>query len=73
MNDVFANLGGNFIAAVVFAGLGVVLFVVAFLVFDRMTPGTLWKEILEEHNTALAILMGCVAIALAIIIAAAIV
>lgn len=73
MNEVFTNLGANFLAAVVFAALGVLLFVVAFAVFDRMTPGTLWKEILEEHNTALAILMGCIAIALAIIIAAAIV
>ena len=73
MNEAFTNLGANFLAAVVFAGLGVLLFVLAFLVFDKMTPGTLWKEILEEHNTALAILMGCIAIALAIIIAAAIV
>lgn len=73
MNDVLANVTSNFIAAVVFAALGVVLFVLAFLVFDKLTPGTLWKEILEEHNTALAVLMGCIAIALAIIIAAAIV
>lgn len=73
MSEVFTNLTANFVAAVMFAGLGVVLFVMAFLVFDRLTPGTLWKELLEEHNTALAVLMGCVAIALAIIIAAAIV
>lgn len=73
MDAAFADVTANFIAAVVFATLGVVLFVLAFLVFDKITPGTLWKELLEEHNTALAILMGCVAIALAIIIAAAIV
>jgi uncharacterized membrane protein YjfL (UPF0719 family) len=72
MNNALVNLTANFTAAVVFALLGIVLFVLGFVVFDRLTPGTLWKEILEEHNTALAILMGCVAIALAIIIAAAI-
>jgi uncharacterized membrane protein YjfL (UPF0719 family) len=73
MTDALTNLTGNFIAAVVFALLGVLLFVLGFIVFDKITPGSLWKELLEEHNTALAILMGCVAIALAIIIAAAIV
>ena len=73
MTDALTNLTGNFIAAVVFALLGVLLFVLGFILFDRITPGSLWKELLEEHNTALAVLMGCVAIALAIIIAAAIV
>jgi len=69
---VFANLGTNFIAAVVFALLGVVLFVVGFMIFDKITPGSLWKELLEDQNTALGVLMAGVAIAIAIIIAAAI-
>jgi len=69
---VFDNLGSNFIAAVVFALLGVVLFVVGFIIFDKLTPGSLWKELLEDQNTALGNLMAGVAIALAIIIAAAI-
>ncbi|HEX5830496.1 MAG TPA: DUF350 domain-containing protein [Gemmatimonadaceae bacterium] len=63
----------NVVAAVVFAVLGIVLFITAFFLFDRLTPGLLWKEVIEEHNTALAQLIGAVAIALAIIIAAAIV
>jgi uncharacterized membrane protein YjfL (UPF0719 family) len=63
----------NFVAALVFALLGVVLFVVAFWLVDRFTPGSLWKELLEDQNQAVGTLMGCVAIALAIIIAAAIV
>ena len=69
---VFDNLGSNFIAAVVFALLGVILFVVGFLIFDKITPGSLWKELLEDQNTALGVLMAGVAIAIAIIIAAAI-
>ncbi|HYM25747.1 MAG TPA: DUF350 domain-containing protein [Vicinamibacterales bacterium] len=69
---VFDNLGSNFVAAVVFALLGVVLFVVGFIIFDKLTPGSLWKELLEDQNTALGNLMAGVAIALAIIIAAAI-
>ncbi|HEV8448988.1 MAG TPA: DUF350 domain-containing protein [Gemmatimonadaceae bacterium] len=69
---VFDNLGSNFIAAVVFALLGVILFVVGFMIFDKITPGSLWKELLEDQNTALGVLMAGVAIAIAIIIAAAI-
>jgi uncharacterized membrane protein YjfL (UPF0719 family) len=42
------------------------------MLFDRLTPGSLWKELIEDQNTALGVLMGCVAIALAIVIAAAI-
>ncbi len=61
------------LAAAVYAVLGIVIFVVALVAVDRTTPGTLWKEIIEEHNTALAIMMAGVSIALAIVIAAAIV
>jgi uncharacterized membrane protein YjfL (UPF0719 family) len=62
----------NVIAAIVFAVIGIVTFVVAFVVIDRMTPFTLWKEIVDEHNTALAVLIGFIALGISIIIAAAI-
>lgn len=69
MND---QLAGGLLAALVYAVLGIVIFVAAIVAVDRMTPGTLWKEIIEEHNTALAVMMAGVAIALSIVIAAAI-
>jgi putative membrane protein len=72
MENAMSSLTTNFVAAVVFALLGVVLFVVAFLVFDRLTPGSIWKELLEDQNVALGNLMAGIAIALAIIIGAAI-
>lgn len=62
----------NVVAAVVFAAIGILIFVVAFLAMDRITPYTLWKEIIEEHNTALALLLGLLGLSLSIIIAAAI-
>lgn len=62
----------NLVAAAVFALLGIILFIAAFFLFDRLTPGLLWKEVIEEHNTSLAILIGAVAIGLSIIISAAI-
>jgi putative membrane protein len=70
--DTLSQLVSNVVAAVIFALLGIVLFILGFIVFDKMTPGSLWKELLEDQNTALGVLMGCVAIAIAIIIAAAV-
>jgi uncharacterized membrane protein YjfL (UPF0719 family) len=72
MQTTISTMSSNFFAALVYALLGVALFVVAFVVFDRVTPGSIWKELLEDQNVALGNLMAGVAIALAIIIAAAI-
>ena len=66
------QLAHGLLAATVYAVLGIVIFVAALIALDRTTPGTLWKEIIEEHNTALATLIGALAIGLSIIIAAAI-
>jgi putative membrane protein len=63
---------GNIVAAFAFAFLGMLIFVIAFLVMDKLTPYHLWKEIVQEHNMALAILVGAMSLGLCIIIAAAI-
>jgi putative membrane protein len=65
-------LQANLVAAIVFAALGIAVFVAAFALIDRLTPYQLWKEIIEEHNTALALLVGLVSVGVSIIIAAAI-
>lgn len=59
-------------AALIYSAVGMLMFALGFLVFDRITPGSFWKEILDEHNTALAIVVGSVALGLSIIIASAI-
>ncbi|MEK7866347.1 MAG: DUF350 domain-containing protein [Planctomycetota bacterium] len=58
--------------AAVFAFAGVLILVFSFVIIDKATPGNLWKEIIEEKNTAVAVLMGLMAVAIAIIIAASI-
>lgn len=60
------------LAAVIYAALGLVVFGVAFVVVDRLTPYHLWKEIIDEKNTALAIVVGAVAIGISIIVSSAI-
>jgi uncharacterized membrane protein YjfL (UPF0719 family) len=60
------------VAALVYATIGLVIFAVAFLVVDRLTPYHLWKEIIDKQNTALAIVVSAVAIGISIIVSAAI-
>jgi len=62
----------NLVSAIVFTLLGIIIFVVAFVIMDKITPYHLWKEIVQEHNIALAILVGAMSIGICIIIASAI-
>lgn len=66
------TLLNNLASATVFAFLGILVFVVTFAVVDKLTPYDLWKEIVENKNTAVAILVGAVSLGICIIIASAI-
>jgi putative membrane protein len=68
INDLAANL----IAALIFAVLGILILAAAIMLFEKLTPGVLWKELIEDQNTAIAILMAGIAIGVSIIIAAAV-
>jgi uncharacterized membrane protein YjfL (UPF0719 family) len=59
-------------AALFYAILGLLVFAAAFVIVDRLTPYHLWKEIIDDQNVALAIIVGAVAIGIAIIVAASI-
>ena len=60
------------IASVVYSLIGILMFLLGFLVIRAVTPFSLRKEIEEDQNTALAIMIGSVILGLSIIIAAAI-
>jgi putative membrane protein len=60
------------INTVIFVGIGLVVFAIAFLVMTKVSPFSVRKEIEEDHNTALAVLMGSIIIGIALIIAASI-
>jgi putative membrane protein len=62
----------NVLNAIVYAAIGIVIFASAFLVIDKVTPYNLWKEIVQEHNSALALLLGAMSLGICIIIAAAV-
>jgi len=66
------HLQAQLISTIVFGTIGIILFAVAFKVIERLLPFSLHKEIEQDQNTALAIVMGSILLGLAIIVAAAI-
>lgn len=61
----------HLIAAVVFSLVGILVLFFCIWIFDRISPYSFRKEILEDENTALAIIVGAVLIGIAMIISAA--
>ncbi len=61
------------INAVVFSGLGLVVFVLGFVLLDIITPKvSIWKELVEKQNIAVAIFLASIVFSIATIIASAI-
>ena len=61
------------ISAMIFAGIGLAVFIISFMLLDFITPkANIWKELIEKQNVALAIFLGAVAYGIATIIASAI-
>ena len=58
--------------SLVYTVIGVVIFWLAFIIVDKITPYNLWKELVEEKNVALAIVVGAMCLGIAIIVGAAI-
>ena len=56
--------------ALIFAVLGIVVFVVAGAAIAKAAPFDVWREIVQERNVAAAIFAGAVALGLCWIIAA---
>ena len=60
------------VTTLVFVVLGLIVFALAFLVIGKATPFSVRKEIEEDHNVALAIVIASVILGSALIIAAAV-
>jgi len=63
---------GVFFGSILYALIGVLVFWISFVIVDKVTPYDLWGEIVEKKNVALAIVVGAMAIAIGLIVAAAI-
>ena len=60
------------LSTVIYSVIGLVVFAVSLYIMSKITPFSIAKEIGEDQNVALAIIIGSVFISLAIIIQAAI-
>ncbi len=60
------------ITTIIFVAIGLVVFLLAFLLVVMLAPFSVKKEIEEDHNTSLAIIIGAIIIGIAMIIASAI-
>ena len=62
----------HFSESVIYSLLGLVVFALAFFIMAKVAPFSMRKEIEDDQNTALGIIVGSVLIGISIIISAAI-
>lgn len=60
------------LTTVIFVAIGLIVFAVAFLIVVLVSPFSVKKEIEDDQNTALAIIIGSLILGIALIISAAI-
>lgn len=75
MDNLMAELSGEvwpLISTIIYSVLGMILLGLAILIMEKIAPFSIRKEIEEDQNTSLAVLMGSMFIAIAIVIGAVI-
>ena len=68
----FDQLQDALVTTLIFVFIGLIFFALAFFILSKATPFSIRKEIEEDQNVALGIVIGAMLIGIAIIIAAAI-
>lgn len=61
-----------FLGSILYAIIGVIIFWLAFVIVDKITPYDLWREIVEKQNQALGLVVAAMCLGISIIVAAAI-
>ncbi len=64
--------GDQVVSALVFSAIGMFAFALFFFALPRVLPFSLKKEILEDENTALGIVIGAIVLGMAFIIGQAV-
>jgi putative membrane protein len=62
----------SLVSSVVFTTVGIFFFVVAFFLIQKLVPFSIRKEIEEDHNTAMAIVLAAIILGIALIVSAAV-
>jgi putative membrane protein len=61
-----------FAGSLVYSLIGVIVFWLSFVIIDKLTPYDLWKEIVENRNMALGVVVAAMCLGISLIVAAAI-
>lgn len=70
--EAFINLKYIY-GAVIYSGLGLIILTVSFIAFELLTPKfSLWQELVDRQNTAMAIFVAAFVLGMSLIIASAI-
>ena len=64
----FVLLGKHLVNTLVFTVLGLLLFALAFWLMELVTPFSLRKELEEDQNVAVAIVMGAVVLGISLVL-----
>jgi len=64
----FETLTKGLISTVAYSLIGIIFFAMAFWIMEKLTPFSLRKEIEEDENDALAMIMSAVVIGISLII-----
>lgn len=67
-----SSLWGHMLAALVFCGLGLAVMGVVWLILVKVLPFSIRKEMEEDQNIAMGIVLGSLILGISLIIAAAI-
>lgn len=65
-------LGYHLMAVALFSFVGVIVLGVCLFLIDKLTPYSVVKEIVDEHNTAMAIIISAIVLGISMIISASI-
>lgn len=58
--------------SLIFSVIGIGVFLISYFIIEKITPENTWKEIVQNKNTAVAIVFGALIIGISMIISAAI-
>jgi uncharacterized membrane protein YjfL (UPF0719 family) len=68
----FQHIAVGVLSSVLYSALGMALFLFAYWLLEKITPWSIEKELVEDQNTAIGIVVGSMMVGLAIVIAASI-
>ncbi len=61
------------LASFIYSGIGLIVFIISYVIIDLLTPKvSIYKELVEKQNIAVAIFLGAIALGIATIISSAI-